>query len=420
MVASSHISFTEVLRAADDVGMLVGFSQPHFGHYDWKSKDADRDYARHAEFYVRAAQNHPSVVAYSMSHNATGYDEDMNPDLIDGLHDPRKDAWSLNNSKLALRAEAIVKRFDSERIVYHHSSGNLGSMHTSNFYINFAPVQEVSDWFEHWSNKGVKPMFPVEYGVPFSWDWTMYRGWYKGERNFGSAKVPWEFCLAEWNAQFVGDRAYKISEREKQNLRFEAKQFKAGNLWHRWDYPHHVGARDFDERAEIFARYITDNWRAFRTLGLSANSPWEHHIYWKLKDGVKTGRRDFKANWDTLQKPGFSADYTHRQNWQMVTDFAASDWVPTAAAQALYRNNRPLLAYIGSKAAAVTSKDHNFLPGETVERQLIVINNSRETMTCDYAWSVNFPRGTEGAAKRTIIATRSDGSLRRHLGSKSS
>src|SRR5262245_16874166 len=37
----SHIGFNEILRAADDIGMLVGFSQPHFGHYDWKDKDAD-------------------------------------------------------------------------------------------------------------------------------------------------------------------------------------------------------------------------------------------------------------------------------------------------------------------------------------------------------------------------------------------
>jgi hypothetical protein len=34
----------------------------------------------------------------------------------------------------------------------------------------------------------------------------MYRGWYKGRREWGSARVPWEFCLAEWNAQFLGDR----------------------------------------------------------------------------------------------------------------------------------------------------------------------------------------------------------------------
>ena len=38
----------------------------------------------------------------------------------------------------------------------------------------------------------------------------------------------------------------------------------------------------------------------------------------------------------------------------------------------------PLLAYIAGKPAAFTSKDHNFPPGETVEKQLIVINNSRD------------------------------------------
>src|SRR5258708_6903361 len=81
----SHVSFAEILRAADDVGMLGAFSQPHLEHYDWKAADADQanGYARLAEFDVRHAQNHPSVVAYSMSHNATGYDEDMNPDRID-------------------------------------------------------------------------------------------------------------------------------------------------------------------------------------------------------------------------------------------------------------------------------------------------------------------------------------------------
>ncbi len=31
----SHLGFEEILRAADDVGMLVAFSQPHFAHYDW-------------------------------------------------------------------------------------------------------------------------------------------------------------------------------------------------------------------------------------------------------------------------------------------------------------------------------------------------------------------------------------------------
>src|SRR6185436_10153585 len=171
---------------------------------------------------------------------------DMNPDMIDGTGEPRNDSWSKNNAALALRAETIVKGLDPSRIVYHHSSGNLGSMHTVNFYANFVPIQELSDWFEHWATVGVKPAFLCEYGGPFTWDWTMYRGWYRGEREFGSAVVPWEFSLAEWNAQFLGDRAYQISETEAANLRWEARQFQAGKLWHRWDYPAAVDSSRFE------------------------------------------------------------------------------------------------------------------------------------------------------------------------------
>ncbi len=174
----------------------------------------------------------------------------------------------------------------------------------------------------------------------------MYRGWYKGERSFGSAKVPWEFCQAEWSAQFLGDRAFRIGEREKQNLRWEAGQFRAGKLWHRWEYPTVVGSSEFDDRQAILAQYITDNWRAHRTTGVSANSPWEYAMFWKLRDGVDHKRRELEVDWEHLQKPGFTPDYLSPRQGQMALDFEPDDWVPTAAAAALIRNNRPLLAYI--------------------------------------------------------------------------
>jgi beta-galactosidase len=201
----THRSFHEVLQAADDEGVLLSFSQPHFGHYDWTAADADstNGYAQHAEFYVRIAQNHPAVVCYSTSHNSCGYAEDMNPDMIDGIQNPR-DPWSLRNAGRALRADGILHRLDSTRIVYHHASGNLSSMHVINFYANWAPIQEMSDWFERWATVGVKPVFTCEYSVPFLWDWSMSRGWYKGKREFGSAVAPWEMCVAEWNAQSLG------------------------------------------------------------------------------------------------------------------------------------------------------------------------------------------------------------------------
>jgi beta-galactosidase/beta-glucuronidase len=400
----SHISFEEVLRAADDEGVLVSFSQPHFGHYEWTAPDAaaSNGYAQHAAFYVRVAQNHPSVICYSTSHNSTGYSEDMNPDMIDGIQNPR-DQWALRNASQAMRAEEIIRRIDPSRFVYHHSSGNLGSMHTSNFYANWAPVQEMSDWFEHWATIGVKPLFTCEYSVPFLWDWAMYRGWYKGKREFGSAPAPWEFCVAEWNAQFLGDRSYDIIEAERVNLRWEAEQFRKGRVWLRWDYPQSLNSQVFDERFRVVALHLTDNFRAFRTWGVSATSPWEYGNYWKpMAYERDPGDGGLAIDWDGLQRPGARPAYINEQQAKDRLAFRRSDAEPTAAAQALYRNNLPLLAYLAGKPAAFTSKDHTFLPGETVEKQLIAINNSRRPVGAECEWSLALPRPVGGSMKITL------------------
>ena len=401
----THVSLVEVLRAADDTGMLVSVSQPHFSQYDWKASDADRNngYAPHAEFYVRLSQNHPAVVAYAMSHNATGYLEWMNPDMIDGIKDPRDAEDRRDGSSEALRAQAIVNRLDPERIVYHHSSGNLGSMHTANFYPNFTPVQELDDWFEHWATVGVKPLFLCEYAAAMSWDFTMYRGWYKGVREWGNAVVPWELCLAEWNSQFFGDSAYRISELQKECLRWESAKFRAGELWHRWDYPVSLGRQDYTEQFPIMATYLADNCRAFRTWGVSANNPFEHSSYWKLRDGADRSRKELKVDWDRIQRPGYSLDYIDARPGTMEAAYERSDWEPTPAALALMRNNMPLLAYIGGKPEAFTSQDHNFFPGETVQKQLIVINDSRAPVTYDGAWLSGVP-GVPAGAKEGYVA----------------
>jgi hypothetical protein len=72
------------------------------------------------------------------------------------------------------------------------------------------------------------------------------------------------------------------------------------------------------------------------------------------------------------------------------------------AAQALLRTNGPLLAYIAGKPARFTSKDHDFLPGETVEKQLIVINNCRETVGCECSWSSSLSPAASGQKTITL------------------
>ncbi len=314
----------------------------------------------------------------------------MNPDLIDGIHDPR-DAWALNNAKLALRAEAIVRRLDPSRIVYHHASGNLGSMHTINFYPNFAPIQELSDWFEHWATQGVKPVFTCEYGAPFTWDWAMYRGWYKGERSFGSAGSRGSSASPSGTRSSSATGPSRSARWRRRTCAGRPSSSAPATSGTAGITLIELGSQLFDDRHAVIGMYLTDNWRAFRTWGVSATSPWEHGHFWRLRDGVDKRRREFPVDWDHLQRPGFSPDYIDSRYERMDLAFERSDWIPTADGQALLRNNRPLLAYIGGQPAHFTSKDHNFCPGETVEKQIIVINNSRTTVTADCPWSLDLP-----------------------------
>lgn len=92
---------------------------------------------------------------------------------------------------------------------------------------------------------------------------------------------------------------------------------------------------------------------------VSALSPWEHGHFWKLREGVDKSRRELEVDWEDLQRPGLSPDYIDQRYERMDLAFERTDWIATPAAEALLRNNRPLLAYIAGKRGAFTSKDHN-------------------------------------------------------------
>lgn len=404
----AHLSFTDILRAADDVGMLVSLSQPHASAYQWDAPDADTSngYADLAAFYVRVAQNHPAVVMYALNHNMMGYAQDMNPDLMDGRHDNLGRLGERNdgNARLAKRTEDIVRRLDSTRVIYHHSSGNCGQLYTSNCYLNFVPIQGRSDWLESWATQGVKPVFFCEYGAPLGMSWTMHRGWYKGERSFTNGRIQHEFCCAEWGAQFRGDAAFDLTDKERQNLRFEARKWREGGTWYRWDYPFEMHESDFDapNMLDVQAMYIRDNWPAFRTWGLSAFNLWSHRQLWHRRPGFTPRPVTFDVDWENLQRPGFSPDFLETQYEGIEVAYEYDDWEATPAAEVFLRLNQPLLAYLAGKPARFTSKDHLFVPGERVEKQAIVINNSRETVTCRCQWSLDLPHPLTGGEEVTV------------------
>ena len=354
-----HTAFAEILRAADDTGMLLSFSQPQFGRFNWESPDADETngYARIAEFYVRMAQNHPAVVMYSMSHNATSFAQALNPGHIDGTYTPWPDPKGKRQrvdrrGTLALRAQAIIQRLDQSRPIYHHSSANLGQFYTLNCYLNFVPIQERSDYFGHWGTEGVKPLLLVEYGEPYIPSWSDKRVWSTRRR------VQW--LLAEWASQVTGDVAYESSTVNERNRKLSA------NL------------------CGLQGIFISENWPAFRTWGVTMTNKWQIYDGWNPRPGARNP--PCTVDWDDIQKPGYSLDEIITRRWAVA--YQESDWIPNSAGKALLRANTPLFAYIAGKPGGFTSKDHNFNPGDTVRKQVIVINNSRETVTADCSWSL--------------------------------
>ena len=72
------------------------------------------------------------------------------------------------------------------------------------------------------------------------------------------------------------------------------------------------------------ARYVADNFRASRTWGVSATSPWEFGHFWRPRDGVDRRRKDLSVDWDRLQRPGFSPDYVDLPYERMDLAFGRS------------------------------------------------------------------------------------------------
>jgi hypothetical protein len=62
----------------------------------------------------------------------------------------------------------------------------------------------------------------------------------------------------------------------------------------------------------------------------------------------------------------------------------------TPAADALMRNNRTTARLAGRRAWPIHGEASQLPSGEKVEKQLVVINDSREAVSCDCEWSASF------------------------------
>lgn len=382
--APGAVGYMEGLfNAADAKGMLCSFSLPHIK--DFKSKLDDPVYAgryrRLCEYLIRKAQNHPSIIMYAMNHNSTGYHGDQNPLKIDGIYNPDEaegvTKGFAENRAQALLAAGMANSIDPDRPVYHHESGNLGPLHTANTYLNWAPRQERSDWLEHWAEKGVKPLFFVEWGMPHIASWSSYRGpefiW-----RCNAFQQIWD---SEFAAPCIGEPAYAMTPAKVKALRDENKFWEAGKPFH---YPSYLVRNCQSTYVDVQAWYVNDNWKAHRAWGISATLPWDQADLWNRVKA--SGTKAVADRYSDLQRPGIRPDFI-TPGRQYIYEPEQGAFEPNNTGLAFRRWNMPHLGFIGG-SPAFTDKAHNFRPGERVSKQLVIVNDSRRSKTCKYEWSL--------------------------------
>ena len=119
-------------------------------------------------------------------------------------------------------------------------------------------MQERSDWLQHWSETGVKPLFFVEWGMPHVSSWSSYRG----PLFIWRCTAYQSLWASEFAAAFRGDAAYEGDTPEVvKALQHEEKLWAAGEpfAWGRLLQPLYGLTNNY---YGIQARYMSDNWRS--------------------------------------------------------------------------------------------------------------------------------------------------------------
>ena len=327
---------------------------------------------------------------YAMNLNRFGYAGDLNPTSIAATQ--AETEKQVGDRLPAKEAAAIAKEIDPSRPVYHHESGNLGDLYTINTYLNWAPIQERGDWFALWEQHGEKPVFIVEWGLPHNASWSSHRSipfiW----------RGPVVQCvwLNEYNAEFLGEKAYRRDGKKEELYRLH-EQFCQKNSP---VFFQKLNLLNFIEDAMKIRVKMASCLKEMRARGLSAYLPWDQSALWQPRR-LRQGKWIYPGRFRNLKRPGPVPDMIYRGNTPL-SDWSIDGEIPLSpVGEAVVEASREVLDWIAGKKDDFTEKSHTFLPGETISKQLLILNDTRHIQTVEWSWSV--PEWHISDRGRTVI-----------------
>ncbi len=212
-----------------------------------------------------------------MSHNFTGYTDDMNPDMIDGASGP-----SQSRTPRRTPRRRSGRRRSSAAWTPAASSITIPPA----IWARCTPAISTRTWppfRKSATGSSIGPPRASSRCLPAN---TARRApgtgpctaaGTKANANGAASPCPGSSATPSGTAQFLGDRAFQISDAEKTEPPLGGQAVPRRQNLASLGLSHAIGLARADRSASpIFAMYLGDNWRAFRTWGMSANSPWEH------------------------------------------------------------------------------------------------------------------------------------------------
>ena len=347
----------------------------------WNDYQTRERFRAAAKIQVKRYRNHPSIIMWNTSGNYGGGDQ--GPRVVGN----RAKAWNTLGDWSADRfpklqeAIEILRSLDGTRPVLSHHSGAIGDVYTLNSYFDLIPLQEREEWLSYWAAYGDMPYFIVEFGAP------LQPTYHRGRDGFANSILT-EPLSAEFTAIYFGNQVY--TDETPQYRALIKSLFQEGQQYRSWqNNPAEIFATNIQRIQELFCR---NTWRSWRTIGNTGGMfPWDNGHGWSSSD---EGRNEVDLGPFVPGRRGYYFR-TSRNSYIHWLSPKAAKMEP--GGKAIVQNNQPTLVWIcgpgenpnpgtSGPDKAFTAKDHNFSTGQVIEKQVALLNDTRQQQQYYVRW----------------------------------
>lgn len=352
---------------ADQLGFPVFGSLPSGNPYFSTWSSSKETYRQRLALHIKRIRNNPSVIMWVTSPNVgfnTG--QDQNPRYLGRFADLYTGS-SLQNA--GLEQIAMIKSYDPTRPATAHHGGCVGDVHTANHYLNLHPLQDRTEWLSAWADGADMPFCSIEFGTPF------FCTFLRGRNGFNGARYT-EPLATEFSATYLGSSAFSL---EDASYRAEIKsKFSSGQSYSDWlGNAYLLGGTNFQAVQALFNAHTFRSWRAWNFSG--GMIPWDDAYGW-----VRTST----ATTNLTFSPGRRGTFLSSVLYRTMHPYHPSYTTLRPSAYAIITNNADTLAFIAGPSNNFTSLQHSFLTNAFVQKSVVIINDTRTTLTYSFTWTV--------------------------------